>query len=60
MDQHYLELKLYLQEVECDLSVVMDKHYQVFRSEERLYGNNRTTNHRCRLNSQVVYNKIIV
>ena len=36
MNQHYLELKLYLQEVECDPSVVMDKHYQVFRSEEKL------------------------
>ena len=58
MNQHYLELKLYLQEVECDPSVVMDKYYQVFRSEERLYGNNKTTNHRCRPNSQVVYDKL--
>ena len=37
MNQHYLGLKLYLQEVECDPAVVMNKYYQVFRSEERLY-----------------------
>ena len=58
MNQHYLELKLFLQEVECDPAVVMDKHYQVFRSEERLYGNIKQTNHRRCLNSQVVYNKL--
>ena len=28
MNQHYLELKVYLQEVECDPAVVMDKDYR--------------------------------
>ena len=58
MNQHYLELKMYLQEVECDPAIVMDKDYRVFRSEERLYSNSKQINHRCHLNSQVVYNKI--
>ena len=38
MNQHYLELKMFLQEVENHPEVVMDKDYKVFRSEDRLYG----------------------
>lgn len=53
VNQHYLELKMYLQEVECDPAIIMDKDYRVFRSEERLYSNSKQINHRCHLNSQV-------
>ena len=30
VNQHYLELKMYLQEVECDPAIIMDKDYRVF------------------------------
>lgn len=38
MNQHYLELMLFLHEVECDPQLSMDKDLKVFPSEERLYG----------------------
>ena len=37
MGQHYLELKMYLEEVEKYPEVTLDKNYQVFPSEQRLY-----------------------
>ena len=46
MNLHYLELKTFLQEVEHDPEVVMDKDYRMFRSEEKLYGENKKTNRR--------------
>ena len=51
MNQHYLELKIFLQ-VEEDPEVAMNKDYNVFRSEERLYGNEKDINHRLHLKSQ--------
>ena len=43
MNQHYLELKMYLERVEHNQEIVMDKSYRVFESEERLYENHRLT-----------------
>ena len=57
MNVHYLELQVYLQELKIDPELVMDKNYRVFKSEEKLYGNNKF-NHRCHHNSQVVFNKL--
>ena len=37
MGQHYLELKMYLEEVEKYPEVTQDQNYQVFPSEQRLY-----------------------
>ena len=58
MNQHYLELKLFLQEVEHFPEVVMDKNLKVFRSEERLYGDKNVVNHRLHLKSQAVQNRL--
>ena len=44
MNQHYLELKLFLEEVEHNTA--MDKEFKVFPSEERLYGIEKKINHR--------------
>ena len=43
MNQYYLELKTYLQEVEHHPEVVMDKSYTVFRSERSFYGADKKT-----------------
>ncbi len=37
MGQHYLELKMYLEEVEKYPEVTQDKNHRVFPSEQRLY-----------------------
>ena len=58
MNQHYLELKLYLQEVEHHPEIVMDKDCKVFRSEENLYGDNKSINHRKRWKVQAVHAKL--
>ena len=55
MNQHYLELQLYLREVTKDPSVVFDSKYHVFSSENRLYEDGKV-NHR--LKGEVVYNKL--
>lgn len=53
MNQHYLELQLYLSEVIKDPDVVFERNYPVFPSEKRIYGTNSKLNHR--LKSPVVY-----
>ena len=60
MNQHYLELSMFLQEVENHPEVVMDKDYRVFRSAESLYGDNKKLNHRHHSKSQAVYEKLFV
>ena len=46
MNQHYLELKLFLQEIERDPEIAMNPDYMVFKSESRLYGTDKEVNHR--------------
>ena len=58
MNEHYLELKIYLQEIEHRPELVMEKDYVVFRSEKELYGDNKRINHRLHLTSQAVYEKL--
>ena len=58
MNLHYLELKFFLQEVEHHPEVVMDEEYRVFRSEEKLYGQNEVSNHRLHLKFCIVHNKL--
>ena len=58
MNHHYLELKTYLQEVERYPKVVLDKNHKVFRSEGKLYGDNKNTNHRQHPKSKVVYEEL--
>lgn len=52
MNQHYMELNTFLQETEKEPKVVMNKDYNVFRSEQRLYGDDKLTNHHLHLKSQ--------
>lgn len=54
MSQHYLELKIYLEELEKFPEITNDKEYQVFSSEPRLYESN--SNHRNR--HQQVWNRL--
>ena len=46
MNKHYLELKIYLKEVQRHPEVVMDKSYAVFQSEKELYGENQSSSSR--------------
>ena len=48
MNEHYLELQLFLQMVEDDPKAAMNKDHRVFVSEARLYGYNKVLNHRIR------------
>ena len=45
MNKHYLEIQLFLEQVEVDPLIVMDKEYEVF-FEKRLYSDSKTTNQR--------------
>ena len=56
MNQHYLELQIYLSEVEKSPEIVLDPHYHVFQSEKRLYDSDSKVNHR--LQSAVVYQRL--
>ena len=56
MNQHYLELQIYLSEVMKDPDVVFKRDYPVFSSEKRAYGANSKVNH-C-LKSPFVYDAL--
>ena len=46
MSKHYLELQLFLEEVEHNPQTALNKEFKVFPSEECLYGDNKKVNHR--------------
>lgn len=46
MNQHNLELQQFLQNVQLNPHVINDKELKVFISEERLYGDEKSVNHR--------------
>ena len=56
MNQHYLELQLYLSEITKDPDVAFKPNYHVFSSEKRIYGTDNKLNHR--LKSPVVYDAL--
>lgn len=56
MNQHYLELRLYLTEAMNDPDIVFNKNYHVFSSEKRIYGTGTKLNHR--LKSHFVYDAL--
>ena len=58
MNQHYLELQLFLAQVEHDPEIAMNKNFEVFVSEKRLYGNDKNANHRLHASYEVVEEKI--
>ena len=43
MNEHYLELDTYLKEIEHHPKIVLDKDYRVFRSEQKLYADNKSS-----------------
>lgn len=45
MNKHYHELALFLEMVEKNPSVAMNNNAKVFKSEDKLYGNQKKTNH---------------
>ena len=58
MNTHYLELSCFLSEVETSPEVIMDRNYEVFRSERELYGLSSTVNHRHHKNVDAVFTKL--
>ena len=58
MNEHYLELQLFLEEVEKNPKTAMNANYAVFKSEPRLYGMDKKTNHRLHASYKVVEESI--
>ncbi len=52
-----LELKLFLQELESDPGIAMSPDYMVFKSEPRLYGEDKKVNHRYILNERFLLDR---
>ena len=58
MNTHYLELKMFLQELTHHSEIIMDKECNVFRSEYRLYGDDNKINHRLHSRSKAVHQRL--
>lgn len=58
MNNHYLELLCFLNEVQDNPEVVLRQEQEVFQSEKRLYGTNKVLNHRKHRNVDVIYCKL--
>ena len=58
MNQHYLELQVFLAKVEHDPETAMNRNFEVFVSENRLYGNDKKVNHRLHASYKVVEENI--
>jgi len=55
MNTHYLELKMFLEELTHHPENIMNKEYMMFRSEQRLYGDNKKINHRLHPRSKAIH-----
>ena len=59
MNEHYLELKTFLQEIEQDPAIVLNKDHVVFKSAlNTLYGENAKVNHRLHTKVIPVHEKL--
>ena len=58
MNQHYLELQVFLAKVEHDPETAMNRNFKVFVSEKRLDGNDKNVNHHLHASYEVVEEKI--
>ena len=58
MNQHYLEFQVFLDTVELDPAIAMNKCFMVFVSEQRLYGSVAEVNHRLHALYSLVEEKI--
>ncbi len=59
MTYHYLELLTFLRELQQHPDTILEGTYQVFRSEKRLYGDDKNTNHRVHKNSKPVHERLL-
>ena len=55
MNAHYLELQLFLKELSQYPETIMNENYKVFKSEPRLYEDDKDINHRLHTKSQPVH-----
>ena len=46
MRRHYLELKIFLEEIELNPQTAMNRDFEVFASEKQLYSQDKKCNHR--------------
>ena len=60
MNTHYLELQVFLLELEKYPETIMDQHYTVFKSEERLYKDDAKVNHRCHAKLKCVHDELFI
>ena len=60
MNIHYVELKEFLCVLETQPETILDKNYEVFKSEKRLYGDEKKVNHRCHEKSKCVHKQLFV
>ena len=58
MNAHYLELQMFLQELTHHPEGIMNKGYNVFRSEQRLYGDDEKINHRLHSRAKVIHQRL--
>lgn len=58
MNQHYLELKLFLQELQVNPEIALNPDYMVFKSEPRLYGQDKEVNHRLHTHYSHIEKKV--
>ena len=60
MKYHYLELRMFLEEIELNPQTAMTRDFKVFASEERLYGPEKKCNHRLHSQYQHVEEQIFL
>ena len=60
MNTHYFELQVYLEELKEHPKIIMNQNYRVFKSEERLYGDDKKVNHRRHIKSKCVHDHLFV
>ena len=58
MNAHYLELQIWLDEIQRNSSAIFNKQYRVFQSEEQLNGDNKKVNHRYHAKSKCLYDHL--
>lgn len=58
MNAHYLELQIFLRDLQHHPEAIMNKELRVFISEESLYGDNEKLNYRCRAKWQPVFARL--
>ena len=60
MNTHYFELQVYLEELKEHPKIIMNQNYRVFKSEGRLYGDDKKVNHRHHIKSKCVHDHLFV